>query len=226
MFADRIDAGNILAEKLAAYRAAPGAAPGAPAGGRAAVPSALVLGIPRGGVVVAAEVARELGLVLDVAIAAKVGAPGNDEYAVGAVAADGAVTANPAAGFADAAAEQLAGPARAKVAHSLATFRAGLPPLDVVGRTVIVVDDGLATGLTAIAAIRWLRRAGAGRIVLAVPVASRSAARTLTREVDELIAVSVPEGFSAVGQFYTRFGQTEDAEVLALLAEARGRTIA
>ena len=211
MFADRVDGGRQLAEKIAA-------------GG---VPDdAVVLGIPRGGVVVAAEVARALDLPLDVVVAAKVGAPGNPEYAIGAVAADGEVYANPVAGFSAEEVRQSSGPALAKVRHALAEFRAGLPFLELEGRTAIVVDDGLATGLTALAAVEYLRRAGAERIVLAVPVAAPGSMRALAPHVDEIVTVEEPAGFSAVGQFYSRFGQTEDAEVDALLAEAAQRTAA
>jgi predicted phosphoribosyltransferase len=202
VFEDRQHAGRVLAEHLAAYRD---------------VPDAVVLGIPRGGVVVAAEVARELGLPLDVAVAAKVGAPGNPEYAIGAVAADGEVTANPSAGYSDKEVRDFAGPAFDKVRSQLARLRAGRQPLTFVELTAIVVDDGLATGLTAMAAADWLRREKAARVVVAVPVASASAIRALEGHADEVVAAEVPAGFYAVGQFYRRFGQTEDAEVMTLL---------
>jgi putative phosphoribosyl transferase len=204
MFTDRVDAGRQLAEELAAY---------------AGAPATVVLGIPRGGVVVAAEVASALRLPLDIVVAAKVGAPGNPEFAIGAVTADGQLLVNPDAGFGTAGVEHAAGPAREKVAAQTRAQRGNRPPLRVSGLTTIVVDDGLATGLTALAAVRYLRREGAARIVLAVPVSAESSARRLRGEVDEFVAVDVPLGFSAVGQFYARFGQTEDAEVRALLAE-------
>lgn len=204
MFTDRVDAGRQLAEKLAKY---------------ADAPATVVLGIPRGGVVVAAEVASALRLPLDIIVAAKVGAPGNPEFAIGAVTADGQLLANPDAGFGIYGVEHAAGPAREKVASQLRLLRGSRPPLAVTGLTAIVVDDGLATGLTALAAVRYLRRQGAARIVLAVPVSAVSSARRLRGEVDEFVAVDVEAGFSAVGQFYVRFGQTEDDEVRALLAE-------
>jgi len=210
MFNDRADAGRRLSEKLRA----------------ANIPrSAVVLGIPRGGVAVAAEVARELDLPLDVVASAKVGAPGNAEYAIGAVAADGEVYANPVSGFSAEDVRNFSGPALAKVRHSLAEFRAGMPPLDLEDRTAVVVDDGLATGLTALAAVEYVRRAGAERVVLAVPVASLGSIHSLESSADELVVVEVPPGFSAVGQFYRHFGQTEDAEVSALLAQAAQRTL-
>jgi putative phosphoribosyl transferase len=210
MFADRIDAGRQLGEKLARMGLAP---------------DAVVLGIPRGGVVVAAEVARMLDLPLDVAATAKVGAPGNPEYAIGSVAADGEVYVNPGSGFSLEEARSASGPALAKVRHSLEEFRAGLPPLSLVGRTAVLVDDGLATGLTALAAAEYLRRVGASRIVLAVPVAAPSSVRMVGSHVDAVVTIEEPAWFSAVGQFYRRFGQTEDAEVIALLAQAARRTL-
>jgi putative phosphoribosyl transferase len=210
MFADRTDAGRQLAERLAETPI---------------VPQPVVLGIPRCGVVVAAQVARALGAPLDVLAAAKVGAPSNPEYAIGAVAADGEVYANPRSGFSAEQVAGLSGPALEKVRHSLAEFRAGREPLSLAGRTAIVVDDGLATGLTARAAVEYARRAGARRVVLAVPVAAPDSIGALESHADEIVALEVPPGFSAVGQFYRRFGQTEDAEVVALLAEAAQRTL-
>lgn len=205
MFANRVDAGRQLAEGLHAYQEAP---------------ATLVLGIPRGGVVVAAEVARELRLPLDLVFAAKVGAPGNPEYAVGAVTADGELLANPEAGLSAPALARAAGAAREKLASQLRSLRGDRLPLDVTGLTTIVVDDGLATGLTALAAVLYLRRQGAARIVLAVPIAAESSARRLSGEIDEFVAADVSASFFAVGQFYVTFGQTEDAEVRALLDAA------
>jgi putative phosphoribosyl transferase len=205
MFADRVDAGRQLAKELRAYLGAP---------------ATVVLGIPRGGVVVAAEVARELGLPLDVVFAAKVGAPTNPEYAVGAITADGELLANSDAGYDAAALDRAAGPAREKLAAQLRSLRGDRPPLDVSGLTTIVVDDGLATGLTALAAIHYLRRQGAAYVVLAVPVAAESSAGRLQHDADKFVAVDVPAGFFAVGEFYVTFGQTEDAEVRALLGAA------
>jgi putative phosphoribosyl transferase len=210
MFADRKDAGRQLAEKVALA---------------GIERDAVVLGIPRGGVVVAAEVALALDLPLDVVATAKVGAPGNPEYAIGAVAADGEVYANPVSGFTAGDARNSSGPALAKVRHQLTEFRAGLPPLSLEDRTAVVVDDGLATGLTALAAVEYVRRLGAARIVLAVPVAATGSTHLLRGHADEIITVEEPEGFSAVGQFYGRFPPTEDAEVSALLAEAAQRTL-
>jgi len=202
VFVDRVDAGRRLAERLGAYRGEP---------------NAIVLGIPRGGVVVAAEVARALELPLDIAVAAKVGAPGNPEYAVGAVAPDGEVSVNPTAGLSYQEVRRLSGPAHDKVERYVSSLRGDRGPLSLAGRTVILVDDGLATGLTALAAAEWVRRQQADRVVVAVPVASASAVTALESVADEVIAASMPPGFYAVGQFYQRFGQTEDSEVRAIL---------
>ena len=205
MFADRTDAGRQLAARLPEYTRSPGA---------------VVLGIPRGGVVVAAEVARELHLPLDVVLAAKVGAPGNPEYAIGAVAADGLVLVNDQTGLDAATVEAASEPARDKLAHEMSSLRGKMPPRVIdAAATTIVVDDGLATGLTALAAVRYLKRLGA-TVVLAIPVASEDSVRLLEPEVDALVVLEVPLTFGAVGQFYGRFGQTTDDEVRKLLDEA------
>lgn len=202
MFANRVDAGRQLALELQVYR------------GR---PDAIVLGIPRGGVIVAAEVARELGLPLDVAVAAKVGTPGWEEYAIGAVAADGVVSVNPHGGYSATQVEAAAGPARVKVAEQTRRLRGSRPPLSLEGKTVLLVDDGLATGLTAMAAADWLRREGAAHVVVAMPVGPPDTVTAMAAHADEVVVLDVPAGFSAVGQFYASFGQTSDAEVAAAL---------
>jgi putative phosphoribosyl transferase len=202
MFADRVEAGHRLAERLAHLQGAP---------------DTVVLGIPRGGVVVAAEVARALELPLDIAAAAKVGAPGHQEYAIGAVAADGVVLANPDVRYPREELERLAVPAAQKVAHELADFREGREPLDLLGKTAILVDDGLATGLTAMAAADWLTRQGAARVVVAVPVGPPDTIAAMAGHASEIVVVEVPAWFSAVGQFYNEFGQTTDEEVIELL---------
>ena len=180
----------------------------------------IVLGIPRGGVVVAAEVARLLSLPLDIVVTAKIGAPENPEYAIGAVAPDGEVTINSESGYPPEHVKALAGPAHEKVRRYVDVLRSGREPLELRGRSVIVVDDGLATGLTALAAVEYLRRHGVTSVIVAVPVASRSAMRALGEVSDEVVVVDVPDSFMAVGQFYRVFGQTEDSEVEQLLADA------
>lgn len=202
MFENRTDAGRQLSAALRTYRGDP---------------DAVVLGIPRGGVIVAAEIARALGLPLDVAVAAKVGAPGNPEYAIGAVAADGQVTVGVAAGYSAEEVSAFAEAARAKVAEQTARLRAGRSRLEVSGRTVILVDDGLATGLTAMAAADWLKREDAAKVVVAVPVAAPASVAAVRRHADGVVVLQAPEWFSAVGQFYRSFGQTQDSEVLEAL---------
>jgi putative phosphoribosyl transferase len=179
-----------------------------------------ILGIPRGGVVVAARVARRLGAVLDVVVPRKLGAPGNPELAVGAVA-DGIeaidhdavrqLRLDPAALRAEAARQ------REEVRRRTAAYRAGRPPLSLAGRTAVVVDDGVATGWTCVAAAGWCRRAGAGRVVVAVPVGPAGLARRLGRAVDEVVVLETPQRYVAVGQAFADFPQVTDEEVLECL---------
>jgi putative phosphoribosyl transferase len=205
MFRDRIDAGRELAELLAA---------------RNDLDDAVVLGIPRGGVIVAAEVAERLALPLDVVITSKIGAPGNPEYAVGAVDPDGIVTPNASAGFSMTELEHLGRPVKERIAARLEMYRVGRPHVEVAGRPVVACDDGIATGLTVIAAFEYLRRLGASTVIVAVPVAAPDSADKLRHLGAEVVAVEEPPYFGAVGQFYRRFGQTSDDEVLEALARA------
>ena len=205
VFADRHDAGQKLAAKLTAYRGK----------------NTVVLGIPRGGVVVAAEVAKELNAPLDLIIPRKIGAPFHKELAVGAVAPDGTVILD------EKSLEMLGlkkGDLQVEISQQVKeierrarSYRANREPLDFRGKAVIVVDDGIATGLTAKAALRSIRKADPDSLVLAVPVASMEAAAQLKKDVDELVCLLVPEVFSAVGQFYEDFSQTTDEEVTAAL---------
>jgi putative phosphoribosyl transferase len=202
MFADRAEAGTLLAAKLEHYRGSP---------------DTVVVGIPRGGVVVAERVAKALGLPLDIACAAKVGAQGHPEYAVGAVAPDGVVLANPDVRISAQELKELSASALAKIEHELETFRRGGDAVDLRGKTAILVDDGLATGLTAMAAADWLAREGAVRVVVAMPVAPSDTIAAMTGHASEVVILEVPHVFSAVGQFYRDFRQSEDAEVIELL---------
>lgn len=204
MFRNREDAGRQLADALSRF---------------AERPDVVVYGIPRGGVVVAAQVARQLHVPLDVVIAAKVTSPGFSEYAIGAVAPDGEVSVNPGAGFSAGQIREMAEPAHQLVARRMRELRSPLTP-QVAGRTAIVVDDGLATGLTAIAAVDYLHRLGAAEVVLAVPVAPPDTVEALRRHAEEVVVLEEPQGFSAVGQFYENFGQTSDDEVVRLLRES------
>ncbi len=207
-FADRAEAGRRLGEELKA-RAIGG-------------PGAVVLGIPRGGVVTASEVASVLGIPLDVALARKVGAPNNPELAIGAVGPDGtAVVDDDLARRVGATDEWLARAVekeRQEVAERQHRFRDDRPPLDVTGREAIVVDDGVATGSTAVAVGRWLSGAGARRRILAVPVAPPQTAERLGQAYDDVVVLSLPPTFFAVGEFYANFRQVTDDEVRQLLA--------
>lgn len=202
VFTDRQDAGRRLAAVLERYR---GAA------------DVVVLGVPRGGVVVAAEVARLLALPLDIVVTRKIGAPGNPEYAVGAVDADGHVFAGVLLGVPEGYLERAATFEREEIARRLHAYRDGRPARELAGKTALVVDDGIATGLTLRAAIRYLKRQGTARVVIAAPVAAPDSAARLRDEADEVVVLEEPRGFSAVGQFYARFDQTSDAEVRTLL---------
>jgi len=209
MFRDRKHAGRRLAEELAHELAG--------------VADGVVYGIPRGGVIVAAEVARHLHMPLDVVIASKIGAPGNPEYAIGAVDADGAVTQNVYAGYTVADLESLGRPAREKIAARIDLYRGTQPSTDPAGKTAVIVDDGIATGLTAFATIDYIRRHGASRVVLATPVIPHDTAATLMTHVDRLVVLEEPELFYAVGQFYRHFDQVSDDEVLEALRAMRAR---
>ncbi|HEX4189257.1 MAG TPA: phosphoribosyltransferase family protein [Solirubrobacteraceae bacterium] len=186
-----------------------------------------VLALPRGGVPVGAEVARVLGAPLDVAVVRKIGAPRNREYAIGAVAEGGVHVLGTRVGrSADLTPDELEGliaRAEHELEERLQRYRRGRPPLDLEGHTVIVVDDGLATGRSALAAVRSLRGRGARRVILAAPVASRQASLLLCREADEVVCLEVPEDLLAVGAWYEDFRPTTDEEVAWLLAENAAR---
>jgi putative phosphoribosyl transferase len=211
LFRDRADAGAQLSAALHAYA------------GR----NPLVLGIPRGGVPVAAEVARRLRGELDVIVARKIGAPTQRELAIGAVTSDGVRYVNERiqmlAGVSDAQLDQLAEAEQIEAKRREELFRAGLPSLHPEGRIVLVVDDGLATGATMRAAVRSLRARGAALTVVAVPVGSVDACSTLAREVDAVVCPHRPEPFYSVGQYYEDFGQTSDTEVVSWLRKQRRR---
>jgi putative phosphoribosyl transferase len=213
-FRDRDEAGALLGEAVAARLVADGSDPGA----------AVVLGIPRGGVIVAAGVARSAGAPLDVIVAHKVSGPWDPEFALGAVTADGTTIFEPWSGYAAGIDEEaLADLAALEVAAARereARLRAGRSPVPVAGRVAVVVDDGLATGATAHAACLAVRALAASRVLVAAPVASREAVELLAPACDAVVVLAVPPGFAAVGRFYERFDQVSDDAVGALLAGA------
>lgn len=206
-YADRRDAGRVLSHRLAHYA------------GRKDV---LVLALPRGGVPVAYEVARSLAVPLDVFVVRKLGYPGHEEYAMGAIASGGVRVMNDEAAMPVSPREVELAIAReqAELARRERLYRDERPPPELSGRTVIVVDDGLATGSTMRAAVAALRRHRPARIAVAVPVGAAQTAALLAREADEVICAATPEPFRAVGLWYRKFPQTSDDEVRELLAKA------
>ena len=212
VFADRYDAGRSLAQKLQRHR----------------VEHPLVLGLPRGGVVVGYEIAVALGCDLDVLVVRKLGVPGAEEFAMGAVA-PGATLLNQRL-VADLAIprssiDAVVARETAELQRREQVYRGDRPPLNVRGRTVIVVDDGLATGATARAAVEALRRQLPRQIIFAAPVCSRDGADALRRIVDEVVCLECPEDFMAVGLYYEDFSPTRDADVLQCLRAAQARRI-
>ena len=213
LFRDRSEAGQLLAARLSALKDDP---------------TVIVLGIPRGGVVVAAEIARALNAPLDIFIAHKIGAPFNPELAIGALTSNGDVLLDEdlideLQLHRDEITREVASQ-RAEIARRLEMFRKDRPPLGVAGKTVVLVDDGVATGSTVLAALRALRKQSPARLILAIPVGPAETVARLARECDETIVLATPEPFWAVGRFYFRFDQTQDDEVIALLDNTTRRT--
>jgi putative phosphoribosyl transferase len=203
-FADRVAAGQALAQHLRHLRGQ----------------DVIVLGLPRGGVPVAAEIARELGAPLDVIVVRKLGLPGQPEVAMGAIGEEHVRVLN--SRIAD-----LAGPhevqrveadERAELERRVTEWRAGRPPCSLRDKTVLIVDDGVATGATAAAACDVARIRGAARVVFAAPVAATDSAQALASKADEVIVALLPENFYAVGQWYKDFTPTTDDEVTRLLS--------
>lgn len=209
IFQDRVEAGRLLADVLERYRG----------------PDTLVLGVPRGGVVVAAEVARALNAPLDVVIARKIGAPLQPELAIGAV-----VSGDHLRLLDQHAIQYLRVPAQyieqetarqfEEISRRMQLYRGDRPLPEIGGRTVIVIDDGIATGYTLRAALAGLRRLQPARLIVAVPVAPPSTAEEMRHHADEVICLETPEPFMAVGAWYEDFDQTSDAEVKHLLARS------
>lgn len=215
-FADRSAAGRLLGARL--LRMSADAASGlSPA-------RTVVLALPRGGVPVGREVAIALQAPLDVLVTRKIGYPLQPELGVGALAEGGEPVFDEEMlarlGLTAAALAPVVSRERAELGRRIAAYRGGRPTVAVQGRDVIVTDDGLATGVTARAALRAVRAAGAGRIILAVPVAAPSSVATMLAEADLVVVLAAPPAFRAVGEWYQSFGQLEDADVIMLLAAA------
>lgn len=205
-FRNRVEAGRLLAKRLSQY---------------ANRSDVLVLALPRGGVPVGFEVAQALRAPLDVFIVRKLGVPGQRELAMGAIASGGVRVLNggvvEALGIPDVTIEEIAQEELRELERRERVYRGNLTPPDVQRRTVILVDDGIATGSTMCAAIKALRQLEAAHIVVATPTAALSTARQMRPDVDEFVAVMTPADFSAVGQWYEDFSETTDEEVRALL---------
>ena len=212
-FRDRSDAGRQLAAQLDELR------------GRNDL---LVLALPRGGVPVGFEVARALGAPLDVFVVRKLGVPGHEELAMGAIATGGARVLNDEVvgrlGISPATLESVAAREAEEVARRERLYRGDRPPPDVAGRAVVLVDDGLATGATMRAAVAAVREQGPAQIVVAVPTGSAETCRDLRDEADEVACLISPDPFLAVGFWYDDFGQVSDDEVRALLDQALSPT--
>ena len=214
-FRDRRDAGRLLAEKLSAY---------------ANRPDVIVLALPRGGVPVAYEVGRALNAPLDVFPVRKLGVPGHDELAMGAIAPGGIRVLNDELVRALRIPDDLLDAVVAKEEQELTRreqlYRGDRAPIDVRGKTVILVDDGLATGATMLAAIKALRQHQAGRIVVAVPIAAPETCDQMRAYVDDIVCAVTPEPFYAVGLWYENFSQTSDEEVRELLKQTSEQVVA
>ncbi|MGA3293344.1 MAG: phosphoribosyltransferase [Candidatus Acidiferrales bacterium] len=213
IFEDRVDAGRRLASKLTAY---------------AKRQDVTVLGIPRGGVPVAFEVANALDAPLDVFLSRKLGVPGQEELAFGAVATGGVRVLDQelieGLGISKQEIEEITGRVRHELERRERVYRGSRAPLKLEGRTVLLVDDGIATGSSMRAAIDALRQMKPARLVVAVPVAPLSTCHRLRSMVDDLVCVDMPEAFYAIGQFYGDFSQVTDEEVTDLIHRAAQRT--
>lgn len=215
LYTNRVEAGRVLADAVAS------ALGGAGAGERH---NTIILALPRGGVPVAAEVARMLDAELDLILVRKLGLPGHEEFAMGAIASGGVRVLNEAVlrhhRVSSEALEQVAAQEGVELRRREHTYRGDRPAPELQGKDVILVDDGLATGATMRAALQVVRKASPARVILAVPVAPASALEEMRDDADEIVCPATPEPFRAIGCWYEDFGQTTDEEVRELLANA------
>ncbi|MFH2136601.1 MAG: phosphoribosyltransferase [Patescibacteria group bacterium] len=209
IFKNRLEAGQKLALTLDKFKDKP---------------DTIILALPRGGVIVGYEIARKLNLPLDIVVPRKIGAPENPEFAIGAITETGEgvfdeITIG-AYGITESYLQNEIKKEKAEAERRLKLYRGSRPALNLKNKTAILVDDGLATGLTMRAAIKSVKRLGAAKIVAATPVTSPEAAELVKKEVDEIIYLEAPAFFGAVGSFYEKFGQTTDDEVIDLLKKS------
>lgn len=210
LFRDRRHAGRILGERLL----------------RIDIDNPVILALPRGGVEVGYEVASLLRAPMDVIVARKLGAPMQPELGIGAIAPGGIMLLDERTirqlELSDNAVADVVTRERAEMQRRIREYRRGDAPLDLTGKTAVIVDDGLATGVTALAAIRAARAAHAARVMLAIPVCAPETAAAIEGEVDVFVCLEQPEPFVAVGAWFEHFGQTSDAQVIELIEEANG----
>lgn len=215
IFEDRVDAGRKLAERLAGYKG---------------VRDTIVLALPRGGVPVAAEVAQALDAPLDIFLVRKLGVPGNEEYAMGAIATGGVRVINEYVvrqmGVSEQSLAAVAAREQRELERREALYRGGEPEMDIQGKTVILVDDGLATGATMRAAVLAVKAKAPRKVVVAVPTGAADACQVLATAADEVVCLDRPEHFGGVGAWYRDFTQTSDEEVLEYLSRAKRRMAA
>ena len=203
VFKDRKTAGKLLARKLTEYRNK----------------DSIILSIPRGGVIAGCEIAEEINIPLDLIIPRKLGAPNNPEYAIGAVTINGEVYLNPQVEVQKEYLEKEVYKQVQEIKRRMEIYRGNKPLPDLKNKYVIIVDDGIATGSTILASVKFIEKEGAKKIVIAVPVLPKDTLNRLLKRVDDVVYLSSPEFFYAVGQFYEDFRQIEDEEVIEILNE-------